>query len=166
MNLRKLPIFLITSLVLISCGNRTSKSTVDSETPGLAICQWIEGEWTNKSEQGLLVEKWSRLNDTCMSGLSFLINGKDTLFSEKIRLCARSKGIFYLPAVQGQNENQEVSFELVRSTSDSLVFENLLHDFPQRIIYAHPTADSLVASIEGTENGIQRKEFFRMLKTR
>lgn len=165
MDLKYLTIILITSLVLISCSNRNPKNKEVSITSGLANCQWIEGEWTNNSEQGMLVEKWSRLNDTCMSGLSFLINGKDTLFSEKIRLCVRNKEVFYLSAVQGQNGNQEVSFELIHSTSDSLIFENLLHDFPQRIIYTHPSNDSLVASIEGNKNGVQRKEFFRMYKS-
>lgn len=164
MNFRQLSIILITGLVVISCNSRDSIRQDHTSMPDMAVCTWIEGEWIQQSEEGMLVEKWDRTNDSSMAGLSFLVNGKDTLFFEKIRLSANKKGIFYLPTVQGQNGNQEISFELVRSTTDTLIFENLKHDFPQRIIYSHPATDSLVASIEGTDKGKLRKEIFRMHK--
>jgi len=38
----------------------------------------------------------------------------------------------------------------------SVVFENLRHDFPQRIIYRRVSEDSLIARIEGMINGAKR----------
>ena len=37
----------------------------------------------------------------------------------------------------------------LRARDDTLVFENLAHDFPQRILYRRLSADSVVARAEG-----------------
>jgi hypothetical protein len=46
----------------------------------------------------------------------------------------------------------EATFSLARLGKDEVVFENLTHDFPQRVIYRRQ-GDKLEARIEGTEDG-------------
>jgi len=45
-------------------------------------------------------------------------------------------------------------------TDDEIVFENLAHDFPQRVRYRRVGADSLLARIEGTMGGRERSVDF------
>jgi hypothetical protein len=54
-----------------------------------------------------------------------------------------------------------VSFKVIRQTGDEVVFENLAHDFPQRILY-RPLPGGLFARIEGSKSGGDRHEDFPM----
>jgi len=47
-----------------------------------------------------------------------------------------------------------------------IAFENPEHDFPQHIIYRKVNADSLVAHIEGMEDGTEKHFDFPMKRTR
>jgi hypothetical protein len=42
-----------------------------------------------------------------------------------------------------------------------IVFENLAHDFPQRVGYERASADEMLAWIEGMQNGKARRVEFR-----
>jgi hypothetical protein len=53
------------------------------------------------------------------------------------------------------------SFPAIELTADRVVFENLTHDFPQRVIYARAADGSLAARIEGKLDGVQRGIDFR-----
>jgi hypothetical protein len=46
-----------------------------------------------------------------------------------------------------------VHFKLVSAQQGKYIFENKLHDFPQRIIYHLVTPDSIAARVEGQQNG-------------
>ena len=48
----------------------------------------------------------------------------------------------------------QATFPLLRHDADSFVFENLAHDFPQRVIYRRAGATGLHARIEGKGKGI------------
>jgi hypothetical protein len=51
-------------------------------------------------------------------------------------------------------------FHSITITENSIVFENLAHDFPQRVGYQLVGPDSLMAWIEGPRNGkMKRIEF-------
>ena len=126
---------------------------------------WMLGKWQMEIPEGTVTEEWQRPSDTQWQGMSYLItpNG-DTPFRESIRLMYSKDTLYYLPTVSGQNSGQEVSF-IERSISDSIiVFENLRHDFPQRISYKRLSDTSIVAAVEGTQNGQPRKEEFAYVK--
>ncbi|MGH9814264.1 MAG: DUF6265 family protein, partial [Candidatus Acidiferrales bacterium] len=44
-------------------------------------------------------------------------------------------------------------FKLIKLEGPSVVFENLAHDFPQRIIYKKNADGTLDARVEGERNG-------------
>jgi hypothetical protein len=44
-------------------------------------------------------------------------------------------------------------FESVAVSDSAVTFENLAHDFPQRVIYRRRGADALVARVEGMRGG-------------
>jgi hypothetical protein len=126
--------------------------------------EWLLGTWKNRSENGDLYETWIKENDSVFLGKSLLIRGMDTIFTEIISLNASGNELNYIPTVSNQNNSQAVLFKLIKDTDRIFVFENLQHDFPQRIFYSNPSPDSLHAWIEGTVNGKSRKEDFFMTR--
>lgn len=130
----------------------------------LAQTDWLIGTWENKSDEGDMIEIWTKTNDSVYNGESYFIKGKDTLHSEKIELTQKGDRVLYIPTVDGQNNNQPVPFQLTQQTAKQLVFENPKHDFPQKIVYKQITADSLVATISGTQQGKSGSESYPMKK--
>lgn len=122
------------------------------------------GQWEKIDDTIRLVESWSKPQDSVMNGISYQLNGKDTVFRENIRLVCRPSGIFYNPTVDHQNNGKEIEFKLKDTSSNQWVFENMNHDFPQRIIYKINSPDQLKASIEGYERGSFRRETFDFTK--
>ncbi len=80
-----------------------------------------------------------------MQGSSQTIeNGKTTFFEFSLVLEEAGK-IVYRPFIKGVHT---VDFTLTKLTSAEAVFENLAHDFPQRIIYRKGADGKLTARIE------------------
>ena len=113
----------------------------------------LEGTWEMKRDNGVLLEVWKRINATELQSHSFRIHGGDTSSLETVRLIRKEDGIFYIPTVEGQNNNQPVNFKLISKDDNRFVFENKMHDFPNRIIYTFVSADSIVARVEGDQRG-------------
>lgn len=74
----------------------------------------------------------------------------------------RSGSLVYAANPSGQEPAEFVSTTL---TDSMVVFENLGHDFPQRVIYRRAGSDSLNASVEGTARGKQRTVSFPYART-
>lgn len=80
-----------------------------------------------------------------MQGSSQTIeNGKTTFFEFSLVLEGGGK-IVYRPFIKGV---QTVDFMLTKLTPGEAVFENLAHDFPQRVIYRKGADGKLTARIE------------------
>ena len=122
----------------------------------------FEGQWIEEIDGGEFREFWKWENDTLLLGTGFLIQHNDTLFSEKIRLVLRNNGLHMCALDPSQNEGSEVCFPLKHYSQTEWVFELPKHDYPTRIVYSHPSADSLHAWIEGTQNGKTKREDFHM----
>lgn len=84
-------------------------------------------------------------------GMSRTVRGERTTGFEFLRIVSSDAGIDYI-SKPSQNKD-ETAFKLVRSSAVEAVFENLGHDFPQRIIYRVQPPDSLFARIEGERSG-------------
>ena len=123
--------------------------------------EWVIGKWESITSNGNFYEIWIKTNDTIYSGKSFIISNNDTVFSENISLELKQNELFYIPTVSDQNNKRPIAFKYISCENSEIIFENEKHDFPQRIIYKNPKADSLYARIEGNDNGKFRKvEFF------
>lgn len=114
---------------------------------------WLLGTWSGGTPGRQLVEVWEKLNDSTFSGRGCMVKGTDTMLLEAVSLEERSGQLYYVPTVTGQNNGRAVRFTLTSMTDRQLVFENPLHDFPQKVMYALVTPDSLLAEISGTVNG-------------
>lgn len=147
-------IIYIASVLILIASCEAPKSTEKNVVDSIAYNQinkayFFIGEWENKEKDGLLIERWQKLNDSVFVGESYFVSNNDTLNSEKIRLEQRGKELYFIPIVKGQNNNQPVEFKLTESSPTHVVFENPKHDFPTTISYALITKDSLLAKISG-----------------
>lgn len=131
----------------------------------LEKANWFIGEWANKSAEGDLTERWKKENDSLYLGESYFVtNGKDTVFTEHVRL-EESNGILaFTVTVPGQNKEKPVRFEMTSVNDDRIVFENPKHDFPNKIIYYRVGNDSLKAEVSGIQKGKPSVQKFAMKK--
>jgi Domain of unknown function (DUF6265) len=144
-------------LTIVSC-----KKTENSAKDKIKTADWLIGNWENQLEQGTLSESWEKANDSTFNGKSFFIKDKDTLNNETIVLSQKGNDLFYIPVVQGQNNNEPVIFKMTKADAKQLIFENPKHDFPQKISYTKITNDSIVAAISGVVNGKTEGESYPM----
>ena len=85
-----------------------------------------------------------------MLGVGRTVRGDSLVEYEQVRIFERGGRLVYGANPSGQTPAE---FESTRLSDSAVTFENLGHDFPQRVIYRHPGADSLVARVEGMSRG-------------
>jgi hypothetical protein len=146
-------------LVIVSCKNSDS-----NKNEKIKAVSWLLGNWENKSADGNLTENWKKVNDSTFEAQSYYIKEKDTLHFESIILQQKGEELTYTATVQGQNNDKPVAFKLTTATDKQVAFENLKHDYPQKISYTQITPDSLVAKISGIQQGKPSSESFSMKK--
>lgn len=146
-------------LAVISCQKKESV-----EKDKIKIADWLIGNWENKSPDGALSENWIKLNDSTFSASSYFIRGKDTLHFENIVLAQKGEILTYFATVKGQNDDKPVAFQSTAESDKQLVFENLKHDYPQKITYTKGTDNTITAEVTGNLQGKVTTEKFVMAK--
>jgi len=155
--------FLFVVFSFFACQPRVNQSkTVDIKYSQLHKTDWLIGNWKRVSDDGILIEAWTQLNDSTFSGRSFFISNGDTLSSELISLEQRKEKLYYIPIVADQNNGKSVVFTMTSQTDSSATFENPEHNFPQKIDYRFQRPDSLIADVSAVINGNQKVINFRM----
>ncbi|WP_312192585.1 DUF6265 family protein [Sphingobacterium sp.] len=112
---------------------------------------FLEGTWkVDNKEQ---YEEWGRTNENELKGLSYELKNGQKIVSEYLKLTKINDRIIYTALVVGQNNNQEVSFELTYQDS-TYTFVNEEHDFPNYIRYTPITTNRLRITVEGKSGKI------------
>lgn len=147
---------MLSSIFLLSACSTNEETEINS-------LKWMLGKWQSSTEEGILYEEWKKINDSTYSGHAYAITPEgDTTFSETAEITKNSGLITYSVTV---NEESTTDFALV-DNQERAVFENVDHDFPQRIIYQKLAKDSLFARIEGTVDGEDQFEEYRYVKSK
>jgi hypothetical protein len=127
---------------------------------GMAVC-W---ERTNAAKTLLVSEQWMKPAGTSMLGMGRTVQDGRTSDYEYMRIEQRDDGIFFV--AQPLANSTETSFKMKSLQPGIVIFENLAHDFPQRVIYNFTKTDSLKARIEGRMNGQSRGIDFPFVRTK
>lgn len=115
--------------------------------------EWFSGCFTYSSPNATIEESWSKPAGGILLGYSRTIRGGKVVEYEFVRIApGPDSRLTYFAHPSGQ---APAAFALRSSTPTEVVFENLEHDFPQRIIY-RKSSEGLFARIEGTRNGQSR----------
>jgi len=118
---------------------------------------WLAGYWLSCEGGRDVAETWSERRGGVMMGYT-ITTGRNSFSWEQMRIEAGlpggggggDGGDVGEPSFVAQPRGAErgVAFRLVRSGPREAVFENLAHDFPQRVIYRRE-GDRLTGRIEG-----------------
>jgi len=120
----------------------------------------LTGSWKMQTQKGEIWERWQQEQQQ-LKGVSFSVKAKDTTQLEDVILGIHNGKLSYAPRTSGDAESKRVYFTLVKQTAMRFEFENLQHDFPQRIVYNFIGTDSLHALIEGPINGsLQQQHYY------
>jgi hypothetical protein len=126
-------------------------------TVGVEDFSWLDGKWEGHRSDMVTFEHWSPAEGKSMQGIGGVVMRSDTVFAEKIRIEERADGLYYVASVPGNPA--PVDFKFKGFENDTAVFENLQHDFPQRVLYIK-TKDGMFACVEGKQdNKFLREEF-------
>ena len=126
---------------------------VRSQTANVDTLGWMAGCWELNvpQRQMTIAEHWMKPAGGTLIGMSRTVRGGKTTGFEFVRIVTTESGMDYV--AKPSSSKDETAFKLVKSSAAEVVFENLAHDFPQRIIYRNQAPDGLFARIEGTRNG-------------
>lgn len=123
------------------------------EATGLEQLRWMSGCWQGRSGNGSRVidEQWMAPRGRMMLGMSRTVRGDSAVLEfEHLEILERQGRVIYHAE---PSEQKPADFTAVVVSDTLAVFENLEHDFPQRVIYRKRGADSVIARIEGMRGG-------------
>lgn len=158
----KLQQLLFASFFLLqSCNGDNNANTNAIIVNRIDKLSWLSGSWKINTPEVTITETWAKTDENNLSGKSFVISTKgDTVFTESLRITAIDDTLYYLPTISNQNGGKEIRFKEKSFSDTQVVFENLTHDFPQRIVYQKTSDTTVYAYIEGMQDGKLRKEEF------
>ncbi|MBL9216369.1 MAG: hypothetical protein JNG83_12905 [Opitutaceae bacterium] len=127
--------------------------------PTLDRLAWLAGKWRFERAGRVSEEHWMAPAGGLMLGMARTVSRGKVLGHEFLQIREGPGGMLFLVArPSGQTE---VTFPLATMTDRLAVFENLQHDFPQRIGYEQLADGGLLAYLEGLQQdgGRKRVEF-------
>ena len=147
----------MTPPLLVSLLAIAANIALAAEPAGISQVAWLAGCWEAVSPRRVIEEQWLAPRGYSMLGVSRTVRG-DSLAGYELVLIREQDGRLVYEA---HPSGRPAAVFLSRSASDSSIeFEDLMHDFPQRIGYRRIGPDSLLAWIEGRHEGrLRRIEF-------
>lgn len=127
---------------------------------GLAALAWMAGCWAGERGKATFREQWMKPAGGVMLGMAYTLSEGKLINFEHMRVELGKDGI---PAFTAKPSGQsEGTFKLSNQVAQHAIFENLEHDFPQRVIYRLTGSGELHARIEGNKEGKTRGIDFPM----
>lgn len=123
---------------------------------------WLEGNWRDTTTWGHLqsqiIEIW-QIQDSVFHGAGLNIkNIKDTIPVEELLIDLRQNPICFEAIIPGNNTKQMLRYQLKSYDSDSICFENMALDFPQKITYKKTSDTTIRATVSGNVSGTIRRQ--------
>ena len=144
-------------VVAVAAGTRAGIPAVAQAGSEVERLAWLSGCWTQPRANGLVEEQWMAPRGGSMLGMSRTVVGGKTVEYEFLRIAVVGTTLAYVAKPSGQ---AEATFPVKSIDDGVVVFENLAHDFPQRIIYRRGADGAVSARIEGTIKGETRGRDF------
>lgn len=120
---------------------------------------WLAGRWRMEKAGRVVDEQWMAPAAGVMLGVSRTVLRGKAIEHEFLQIREGPGGaLYYIALPSGQ---KEAAFQIKSLSATEAVFENLQHDFPQRVSYALQPDGSLLAAIEGPgkDGQMRRVEF-------
>ena len=113
--------------------------------------KWLTGSWHIDAGEVQIYENWQQETNGSYTGTGCVVNGKDTIVVETLRIENIGGHWVYIAQI---NQYNPVLFTLKPTAkAKELVFENLEHDNPQRVQYKWVNKNEIYARTEAIVNG-------------
>jgi hypothetical protein len=145
---------MVTALVAVSLIVLGGTPAVAQSPPRVTDLAWMQGCWEMRSGDRVVEERWTSPRAGSLLGVGRTTRGDVLLEHEYIVLTERDGRLAYEAHPSAQASTVFLSRPL---GGQEVVFENAAHDFPQRVGYRRTGADGLLAWIEGSSGGQQRR---------
>ncbi|GEM_PF-167540 len=147
-----LPVVFITAF-LFPVGNKgQEEKTGLNRACSMNDLSWISGNWVEEKDGTRTEETWSKPAGDTLVGTGRTIKNNKTVFTEYMQISREGETIVMTvyPFIK-----KGVAFKLVKLEPLEAVFENLLHDFPQRLVYTLQPGPKgkLTVHLEGVAEG-------------
>jgi hypothetical protein len=120
--------------------------------------KWLEGTWVSVNNDTRITQTWKK-SDHDLKGENNVVVDADTVFSESILIGEVNDTIVLYTRLPGSTASTE--YKLIKGNDKEAIFENIFHDYPQRILYRKIKKDSLYSRIEGENKGrLVHEEYF------
>ena len=122
-----------------------------------SIIKLFPGKWKMDVENVEVYEEWQLVNENELIGISYSLEDGVKNINESLYLKKFADQWAYVAVPKNQNI---ALFVLIEHSPKKFLFENMEHDFPQKISYEFHKDDRMTAAIQGDVDGeTKRKEF-------
>jgi hypothetical protein len=135
-------------------------TAADAQTGGVQRLAWLAGCWSLSDGERTVDEQWMTPRAGSMQGMSRTVRAERLIAHEAVIVRERGELLDYEVNPSGQ---ARTVFTSVSIGDGSVVFENLQHDFPQRVAYRR-NGEQLLAWVEGPLNGAMRRVEYPYLR--
>jgi hypothetical protein len=125
---------------------------------GIGALAWLAGSWAGSDGRNDHEEHWTVPKGGAMVGVHRTVRDGRMVEFEFLRIEEQKDSLVYLSMPNGRSP--ATPFPLKAIEGERVTFENLAHDFPQRLIY-WKDGNALRARIEGTIGGKARSMEWR-----
>ncbi len=108
---------------------------------------WMTGCWEVSDKGRVTTERWGSATSNLILGTSQTVKDGKSVAFEFLRVVNNGHGMIYV--AKPADAKTETAFMVSKTGDKEVVFQNLKHDFPQRIIYKLTKPDALFARVEG-----------------
>jgi hypothetical protein len=123
---------------------------------------WLAGSWAQSKDGKTVREMWLPPQEGAMAGVTLTPRPGKPAVAEFAKITLEPAGVTYTAIV---GRRPPTPFVLKSAGPGEVVFENLAHDFPQRVFYRRCGRD-LCAGIEGQVKGRLEREEWRYRRAR
>jgi hypothetical protein len=158
--MRRVKLSCVVLVALLAVGSSSPAAETSSSVEDLT---WLAGCWASIDGELGSGEQWTLPAGGTLFGVGRTVKNSATVSHEFLQIRETGAGdIEYIARPSGQTG---ATFKLVKLSAGEAIFENLEHDFPQRVIYRLTSSQRLDARIEGEIDGKPRGVDFPMQRT-
>ena len=153
--------YLLPNLIAL-CLLHVSGSAIAADEVSIDRLAWLGGCWSAEGSGAGSGEQWMPLAGGSLMGVSRTVRQGKTVAYEFMRIAQGPDGrLAFFAQPSGK---PPASFPVLSMGGTGVIFENLEHEFPQRVIYRLVSPAQLRASIEGMRNGALQSIEFPMVR--
>jgi len=140
--------------IILPLAMLVTASIAGAHTVTITDVVWLQGRWEQRDGDRLVEERWMPPRAGSMFGVGRTTRGEKLVEYEFIVLTERDGRLAYEAHPSGQ---AAATFMSKPISGREVVFEDLMHDFPQRVGYKSSGPGQLLAWVEGMSGGRTRR---------